>query len=454
MWAAAGSAAAPLAQAPSRAKHIALTLQPTTIIANGSSSATATAKVTDGNGDPVPGDKVEFSSSDPGQSILDVTNHGNGTYTALIRSSTTPGTATITARDTTAGISAVLNLIQTAASSGLSLVAFPSAVVTNQTVTLIATVSSTLGSASGTITFTNAQGAPLAGCISQPVTPTNPVALCQVTFAASTSPDLLKAAFSANPSSHVASTSAVATVTVGRDSTSTSVEAIKTVQSGSPTTYVATVSPPTVRPGPVVPSGSVEFFDGGQPIGPCVAQTLTNGQATCTVTYNSTGAHSITAGYGGDSNFVGSASPSEQVSVVPAPVSVLGIIDATMQWSFAFAPTYTDVLSLVVNGASPGSTVLVNCHGRGCPFKKRAIAVTKTNRCGPKGERRCLTHGRVDLTPALGNHRLRVGTRIRVEIVRRGWIGRYYMFSVRSRRGPQIQIACLAPGGSRPGVGC
>lgn len=454
LWTAGASAAAPLAPAPSAAKHLALTLQPTTIIANGSASATATAKVTDDHGNAVTGDKVTFSSSDPGQSILDVTNAGNGTYTALIRSSTTPGTPTITATDTTAGISARLNLAQTALGGGLSLVPFPSTVVTNQTVTLIATASSPFGSPSGTITFTNALGTPFPGCVSQPVTATNPGAVCQLTFAASTSPELVTANFSPTPSSPLLSASAVATVRVGRDSTSTSLEALKTVQSGSPTTYVATVSPPLVRPGPVLPSGTVEFFDHGQPVGACVAQPLLNGQATCKVTYRSTGTHSIAAAYGGDGNFVGSASASSQVSVIPAPVNVLGIIDATMQWTFVFGPTYTDVLSLVVKGASPGETVLLNCHGHGCPFSKRTIAVTKTKRCGPKGKRACLTHGNVDLTPALRNHPLRAGTRINIRIVRRGWIGRYYMFTVRSRRGPEIQIACLAPGGTRPGAGC
>jgi Bacterial Ig-like domain (group 3)/Invasin, domain 3 len=451
LWSGDGFAAA----ATGRATHIALTLQPTSIIANGSSSSTATATVTDARGNRVSGDRVEFSSSDPGQSVTDVGDEGDGTYTALIRSSTTSGTATITATDTTAKISASRSLIQTAPAPGtsLSLVPFPSTVVTNETVTLIATVSSSQGSPSGTVTFMNG-AAPVTGCISQPVTPTHPVAVCQMTFAASTSPDLIKAAFSPSPGSHLAGASAVASVSVGRDSTSTSIEAPTTIQAGAATTYVATVSPPAVRPGPVVPSGSVEFLDGGQPIGACGARTLTNGQATCTVTYSSTGSHSIAARYGGDGNFVGSTSPSAQVSVIPVPVNVLGIINATMQWSFTFGPTSTDVLSLVVNGASPGGTVLVTCHGRGCPFRKRAIAVTKTKRCGPKGRRRCLTHGRVDLTPALENHPLRVGARLSVRIIRRGWIGRYFMFTVRARRGPQIQIACLAPGGSRPGVGC
>jgi hypothetical protein len=456
LWAAGGSAAAPhpatLAQ-PNPARHIALALQPTSIVANGSSSTTATATVTDADGNPVPGDRVDFSSSDPGQTITQVTNQQDGTYSARVRSSTTPGTATITATDATADISARRALTETARVS-LSLVPFPTAAVTNQTVNLIATVASSRGSWSGTITFTIGQAASVPGCVSQPVTPAKPVAVCQTTFAASTSPDVVRATFSPNPGSLITGAFAVATVSVARDSTSTSVAAPATVQPGSAATYVASVSPPAVRPGPNVPSGSVEFLDGGQPIGACSAQTVTNGVAACTVTYKSAGTHSIAAQYGGDGNFVGSASPSAQVSVIPTPVKIRGIIDATMQWTFAFGPTSTDVVSLVVNGASPGGSVVVRCHGHGCPFGKRVIAVTKTRKCGRNGKRRCLTHGKVDLTRALRGHSLRVGTRINVQIVRRGWIGRYYSFTIRPRQQPSITIACLAPGKTRPGVGC
>lgn len=447
------SGQATLTQTPDPATHISLALQPSAIIANGNSFTTATATVTDAHGNPVSTDSLSFSSSDPGQSILQVSNGGNGTYSALIRSSTRLGAATITATDTTANISARSELIQTVGGSSLSLVPFPSAAVTNEPVMLIATVDGVVAP-SGTVTFATARGAPLAGCGSQPVTPAHPSAVCQTTFAASTSPEQIEAMFSPNPGSPLMAANAITTVTVARDSTSTSVDAVGTIHTGSMTTYKAIVAPPAVRPGPNAPAGTVEFFDGGQPIPGCVAQTLAYGQATCTVTYKSPGRHSITASYGGDSNFLASASPAQPVSVVSAPVKIQGVIHATLQWSFAFGPTYTRVLYLIVNGASPGGTVLVNCHGRGCPFAKRAIPVTKTRRCGPKGRHTCLTHGRVDLTPALRNHRLRVGTRINVQIVRRGWVGKYYMFTVRSRQGPGIQINCLAPGGTRPGVGC
>jgi hypothetical protein len=198
----------------------------------------------------------------------------------------------------------------------------------------------------------------------------------------------------------------------------------------------------------------VQFFDGEQPVASCLSQQLLNGGATCTVTYKALGRHSITATYGGDANFRGSTSPAQPVSVVPVPVQVLGTITSTMQWTFFYTPAYTKVLALVVNGASTGATVLVKCHGRGCPYANHATAVTGASPCGRSGKRTCGARGRIDLTADFRRHRLNVGATITVMITRPGWIGKYYTFAVRARRGPRVQISCLAPGRTRPGVGC
>jgi Invasin, domain 3 len=72
-------------------------LTPAQVIADGRSSTTATALVSDQDGIPVPGEQVEFSSTDPGERIGPVTDHEDGTYSAQIIASTTVGTPTITA---------------------------------------------------------------------------------------------------------------------------------------------------------------------------------------------------------------------------------------------------------------------------------------------------------------------------------------------------------------------
>ena len=125
-------------------------------------------------------------------------------------------------------------------------------------------------------------------------------------------------------------------------------------------------------------------MDGGQPIGPCASQPLASGAATCTVTYEEPGAHQITARYAGDTNFTGSSSAAAQLSAVPVPISVLGTITSTMQWNFYYTPTYTLVRNLIVNAALPGSTVVVRCHGHGCPFAQHATVLATSARCGRK----------------------------------------------------------------------
>jgi hypothetical protein len=163
--------------------------------------------------------------------------------------------------------------------------------------------------------------------------------------------------------------------------------------------------------------------------------------AACTLSYKTTGTHLITAACSGDANFTASgSSPPAQVTLVPAPVRVLGTITSTRQWSFHYTPTYTTVRQLVVNGAPLGATVVQECRGRGCPFTKRVKAVT--------------TRKPINLMLSFRKRLLRVGAQITVELTQPGWIGKDYRFAIRARRAPRIQIACLAPGGTRPNVAC
>lgn len=334
--------------------------------------------------------------------------------------------------------------------------ASPTTAVTNESVTFVATVTPSVSSITtswGSVTFENG-GAPIQGCANMTLpSDQSPSVACSTSFAASSVS--LTAVFTPAAGSLLAgSVSPSETITIGPDSTSTALDASSTVNVGAATTYTATVTPPAARPGPVEPIGSVEFLDGGQPISSCANQPLTNGAATCTVTYAATGQHSITAQYLGDADFVGSTSPLEPVSAVPVSTDVLGTITATMEWAFYYTPTYTKVINLVVNGVSPGATVLVRCNGHGCPFGQHSAVLTKHTRCG-KSAGMCFTHGsNYNVTPGFAGHRLAVGTRVTVEIIRPNWIGKSYRFTVRARRGPRIQIACLAPGGSVPGVGC
>ena len=78
---------------------------------------------------------------------------------------------------------------------------------------------------------------------------------------------------------------------------------------GQTVTYTATVSP--------AGGGSVTFNDGGTPVTGCSALSLnSSGQATCQVTYATTGSHAITAVYSGNAAAAGSTSAVLTQSVV------------------------------------------------------------------------------------------------------------------------------------------
>lgn len=83
----------------SPAAEVQVSLSPSSITADGSSQSTVTAKVTDAGGQAVQGDAIAFSS-DGGQSFGPVTDHGDGSYSAVLTSTTKAGSSTVTARDT------------------------------------------------------------------------------------------------------------------------------------------------------------------------------------------------------------------------------------------------------------------------------------------------------------------------------------------------------------------
>jgi hypothetical protein len=327
--------------------------------------------------------------------------------------------------------------------------------VTNEIVTLIATVTSSrdTGGLSGAITFMNGTTS-IDGCASEPVEATGQsvTVVCRTSFVASVVQ--LGAVFTpADDANLTGSASPTDSVTVGPDSTSLFLDAPKTAEVGASVSYTATVTSPPSRLGPVQPSGTITFFDGGQAIAPCVDLALIDGTATCTVTYSTPSKHTITVKYGGDEAFTGSVSSAATVNIITPPPLVRGVVMSTMQWTFAYHPTYTTVLALQVSQAMR-NTVTVTCRGEGCRFAKHAMVVNRTRRCGSGGAGLCPTHGRIDLAPEFRKQRLSVGAQITVAITRAGWIGKYYRFTVRARRAPRVTISCLAPGRTVPGRTC
>ncbi|MBV9485295.1 MAG: Ig-like domain-containing protein, partial [Frankiaceae bacterium] len=104
-----------LNQTAGQVSSVAVSVSPASILADGTSTAVATARLTDAQGHAVPGEHVVFSSSDAGEKLGSMSDHGDGTYTATITSSTTPHPVTITATDTSVspGPSGTATLTQT-----------------------------------------------------------------------------------------------------------------------------------------------------------------------------------------------------------------------------------------------------------------------------------------------------------------------------------------------------
>lgn len=360
-------------------------------------------------------------------------------------------TATDSGGSTTAR-SAPFGIVTTTSTTALTVSPEPS--VTNQAVTLTGTVTAGPGSVdpSGTLAFLDG-GTPISGCSDIPVSPTGQAVTvaCQTTFPASAAQ--LSAIFARTPGSAVAgSSSATDVLDVSPDSTATSLYVPRPIVAGEPATFIAQVSPPPARPGPLEPTGTVEFFAGGKPIAGCLAQPIGPTGATCTTTYITTGTREITARYLGDSNFDPSPSTPEAAQVVAR-----ARVTSTMRWSFLYTPTYTRVIGLMLKGAAH-TRVFVTCRGRGCPFSRRVLSVNPRKPCKRKVHVRCpqtkRKAGTLNLAAAFGSRQLSVGARIAVAITRPGWIGKYYSFTTRRGRIPRIQISCLAPGATRPGKRC
>ena len=81
------------------ATAIRVKLSPEAILADGKSQTEATIEIKDAEGAGIPEQEVELASSDPAERVGEVIDNEDGTYSATITASSTPGTATIKATD-------------------------------------------------------------------------------------------------------------------------------------------------------------------------------------------------------------------------------------------------------------------------------------------------------------------------------------------------------------------
>lgn len=297
--------------------------------------------------------------------------------------------------------------------SSTVLSALPNDPITNGMVTLTATVTTSSEAPSGTVEFKNGAGT-IPNCARRPVTQAG-FATCITVFAASESPVRLSALYTPYPSVDLqGSASPTDDLEVGASPTTTTLSASEgTIATGGSVTLTASVHPASGGR-PNWPSGSVEFFNGGTPIGICESQPLSAGglDASCHLTYAAPGVHSLTATYSGDDNFTGSSSSAQSVMVTSPPtvlttptiattgaagptlgstptVSAPGEVilrdtrittqrdgDATVRLACAGLGTCSGKLTLTVTDAVPGGTGHTTTAKRGKAEKRRYKTTT------------------------------------------------------------------------------
>ncbi len=351
------------------------------------------------------------------------------------------GTATNAGGTSAAAASAHTAVV--VATSTVALIALPEGPTADQTVTLVATVSSGSGNVApaGSMMFMNGS-APIPNCANEAFQSNSQsiTLICQTSFAAGARN--LGAVYRPGAASFLAASAAELALNVGRDSTSMSLAVTRQVSRHGRAVYRATVVLPSSNSGPVGPTGSVEFLDRGRPIPSCLRRPLKRLSATCTMKYKAFGQHSISARYGGDGNFSASRSSTRMVRIVrgsPGPL-VRGFVSSVLQWQFKYHPRYTQVTTLRADALARGMTIVMGCDGGGCPFTHVSIPVGRS--------------GSVNLLSRFDGRRLAAGTRITLWMTRPHWVGKYYSFTVRSGQGPEVVLSCLGVGSLRPGVGC
>jgi uncharacterized repeat protein (TIGR01451 family) len=136
------------------------------------------------------------------------------------------------------------------------------------------------------------------------------------TSSLSVGPHLITAIYPGNSNFNLSGTLSSVTQTVNKADTTTAVtSSMNPALPGQSVMLTAAVSP--VVPGSGTPTGTLTFFDGGNPIN---SGTLSSGVATFTTSSLTIGNHAITASYGGDGNFnisSGSLTGDPQVIALP-----------------------------------------------------------------------------------------------------------------------------------------
>ena len=180
------------------------------------------------------------------------------------------------------------------AATGTALSVTPASAVSGQTVTLTALASSSSGATpSGSVQFLDG-----ASNLGGPVALSIGAASISVAFSAG-APHSLTARYLGSQN-FIGSTSSAVSLPVGKATPTIAIgSSMNPSTSGNAVTFTVTAG--AQAPGAGLPTGTVTCFVDGTQIG--VAQSLASGNATCNAAALTAGSHTITAAYGGDTQF-------------------------------------------------------------------------------------------------------------------------------------------------------
>jgi hypothetical protein len=219
--------------------------------------------------------------------------------------------------------------------------------VYGQSVTLSATVapSSGSGTPTGSVTFYNGSTALGTATLSSKKA-------SLTTNALPAGSEAITAVYSGD-TNYSPSTSAVLTQTVNQDSTSTKLtSSANPAVYGQAVTFTATVK--AASPGSGTPTGTVTFYYGASDLG---SGTLSGGIATFSTSFVVLGSHSITAVYGGDTNFTTSTSSALSQTVNQAGTTTV-VVSAANPSVYGQQMTFTAMVSANYPGTgTPTGTI-------------------------------------------------------------------------------------------------
>lgn len=163
-------------------------------------------------------------------------------------------------------------------------------------------------------------------------------------------------------------------------STTSLASSVPSATAGAPVTFTATVASANGS-GPA-PTGAVSFTQDGSVLG--TANLGSNGTAALTVSTLPVGTDPITATYGGDSNYGGSASAALNQTITPPPNAIattVAVVSSALTSSPGTAVTFTATITPSASGPAPTGVVsfMVNGSSLGIATVQNGTATLTTS---------------------------------------------------------------------------